>query len=131
MASATDDSGYKAGAKGVIYSGYLVPGDAQVVQAIWERAYRTIFKANYFLENIERVDMDANLKKEYIAEVKFLRAYEYFYLSVLYGGVPLITKVLTIEEANSQTRSSLEQVVDFAIAELTAAAIDLPSTRPE
>ncbi len=131
MASATDDSGYKAGAKGVIYSGYLVPGDAQVVQAIWQRAYRTIFKANYFLENIERVDMDADKKKEYIAEVKFLRAYEYFYLSVLYGGVPLITKVLTIEEANSQTRNSLEEIVDYAMTELTAAATDLPATRPE
>lgn len=131
MASATDDSGYKNGAVGVIYSGYLVPGDAQVVQAIWQRAYRTIFKANYFLENIDRVDMDATKKAEFVAEVRFLRAYEYFYLSVLYGGVPLITNVLTIEEANSQSRNSLEEVVDFAIAELTAAAPDLPKTRTE
>ena len=58
MASFTDDSGYKHGAVGVIYSGYLQPSDAQVVRAIWTRAYRTIFKANYFLENIERVEMD-------------------------------------------------------------------------
>ena len=131
MASFTDDSGYKHGAVGVIYSGYLQPADAQVVRAIWQRAYRTIFKANYFLENIERVEMDPALKAQYIAEVRFLRAYEYFYMSVLYGGVPLITDVLTIEEANNQSRNSLNEVVDFAIAELTAAAADLPATRPE
>lgn len=131
MASATDDSGYKLGAVGVIYSGYLVPGDDQVVLAIWQRAYRTIFKANYFLENIEKVDMDAQKKAEYIAETRFLRAYEYFYLSVLYGGVPLITNVLTIEEANNQSRNSLDEVVGFCISELTLSAGDLPASRPE
>lgn len=131
MASFTDDSGYKHGAVGVIYSGYMTPADVMVVRSIWQRSYRTIFKANYFLENIEAVEMDPALKAEYVAEVRFLRAYEYFYMSVLYGGVPLITNVLTIEEANNQTRNSLEEVVNFAIDELTAAAADLPATRPE
>src|SRR5690606_31152688 len=74
MASATDDSGYKLGAVGVIDSGYLVPGDDQVVRAIWQRAYRTIFKANYFLENIDRVEMDAQRKAVLTAEARFLRA---------------------------------------------------------
>ncbi len=130
LASHTDDSGYKAGAKGVIYSGYLVPGDDQVVNSIWQRAYRTIFKANYFLENIDKVNMDAARKAQFIAEVRFLRAYEYFYMSMLYGGVPLITKVLTIPEANDQARNTQQEIVDFSIEELTAAAADLPATRP-
>lgn len=131
MASHTDDSGYKQGAVGVIYSGYLNPGDAQVVQAIWQRAYTTIFKANYFLANIDRVTMDEGLKAQMKAEVRFLRAYEYFYMSVLYGGVPLITNVLTVEEANNQTRNTLDEIVNFCISELTDAARDLPATRPE
>ena len=131
MASFTDDSSYKNGAVGVIYSGYLRPADSQVVRAIWQRAYRTIFKANYFLENIDRVEMDAALKAQYIAEARFLRAYEYAYMSILYGGVPIITEVLTPQEANNQQRNTLEEVVDFAINELTLAAQDLPATRPE
>ena len=131
MASHTDDSGYKQGAVGVIYSGYLNPGDAQVVQSIWQRAYVTIFKANYFLANIDGVEMDAAKKAQMKAEVRFLRAYEYFYMSVLYGGVPLITNVLTIEEANNQTRNSLDEIVNFCLAELTEAAKDLPAERPE
>ncbi|MEO9003138.1 MAG: RagB/SusD family nutrient uptake outer membrane protein [Ginsengibacter sp.] len=131
LGSDTDDSGYKNGGIGVIYSGYLLPSDGQVVGPIWTRAYKTIFRANYFLQNIDKVTMDATLKAQYIAEVKFLRAYEYFYMSVLYGGVPLVTKTLTIPEANSQTRNSLQEVQDFAISECTAAAADLPALRPD
>ena len=130
MASFTDDSAYKNGGVGVIYSGYVVPGDGQMVKSIWDRSYRTIFKANYFLENIERVEMDAAKKAEFIAEARFLRAYEYFYMSILYGGVPLITTTLTIEEANSQQRNSRQEIVDFSISELTASAQDLPAERP-
>lgn len=131
LGSDTDDSGYKNAAIGLIYSGYFVASDAQVVGAVWTRAYRTIFRVNYFLENIDKVDMDASLKAQYVAEARFIRAYEYFYMSVLYGGVPLVTKTLTIAEANSQTRNSLQEIQDFAISECTAAAADLPAIRPD
>lgn len=130
MASMTDDAGYKHGSVGSIYSGYVREGDSQVVGAIWNRAYTTIFKCNYFLENIDIVEMDAVKKAEVIAEVRFLRAYEYFYISTIYGAVPLITKVLTIQEANTQSRTPQKDVQDFAIQELTAAAPDLPAERP-
>src|SRR5690606_34107810 len=130
LSSATDDSSYKFGSIGNIYSGYLRAADSQVVLAIWQRAYRTIFKVNYFLENIDKLEMDQELKSMYIAEARFLRAYEYFYLSLLYGGVPLITNVLSIEEANSQSRNSLSEVMDFTLQELEASAEDLPASRP-
>ena len=131
LGSDTDDSGYKNGAVGLIYSGYFQASDAQVVGAVWTRAYKAIYRANYFLENIDKVQMDATLKAQYIAEARFLRAYEYFYMSVLYGGVPLVTKTLTIAEANSQTRNTLKEVQDYAISECTAAAADLPAARPD
>jgi len=131
MSSYTDDSSYKLGGVGVIHSGYLNPSDGAVVEAIWNRAYDAIFRANYFLENIEEVEMDSEQKAEVIAEARFLRAYEYFYMSVLYGGVPLITEVQTIDEANNQSRSSLEEVQNFSINELTQAAQNLPATRPD
>ena len=129
--SATDDSSYKHGSVDNMYSGYFKPGDVENVLVIWNRAYTTIFRANYFLENIEKVQMDVADKEEVIAEVRFLRAYEYYYLSTMYGGVPLVTKVLSVEEANTQKRKSLQEIVTFCIDELTAAAKDLPATRPD
>jgi hypothetical protein len=121
LGSDTDDSGYKNGGVGVIYSGYLLPSDAQVVGSTWTKAYTTIFRSNYFLENIDKVSMDGTLKAGYIAEARFLRAYEYFYLSVLYGGVPLVKKTLNVDEANHQTRNTLLEVQNFAISECVAA----------
>lgn len=130
MTSMTDDGGYKHGSVGLIYSGYIVDSDWQVVGDKWNRGYATIFKTNFFLENIDKVEMDAAKKAEFIAEVRFIRAYEYFYLSTLYGAVPLITNTLTIEEANTQSRTPQKEVQDFAIKELTGAVLDLPAERP-
>jgi hypothetical protein len=127
----TDDSGYKNGSVGSQYSGYFLPSTTSVVLTEWNRAYKTIFRVNYFLENIDKVQgIDTAVKAQYIAEARFIRAYEYFYMSVLYGGVPLVTKTLTINEANNQTRNTLQEVQDFAISECTAAAADLPALRP-
>ncbi|RIH62772.1 RagB/SusD family nutrient uptake outer membrane protein [Mariniphaga sediminis] len=131
LTSNTDDSNYKESATGDIYTGYMRPSDWEVVRSIWLRAYKTIFKANYFLENIDRVEMDDVKKAEITAEVRFIRAYEYFYLSLMYGDVPLITKVLTISDANTQSRSLLEDIRDFCIDEFSTASVDLPATRPD
>jgi len=130
MTSATDDGEYKWAGVGVIYSGYFLPADG-MMSSIWNKSYTTIYRANYFLENIESVDMNAGLKTQFIAEARFLRAYQYFYMSILFGGVPLITDVLTIDEANTRSRNTLDEVVNYAISELTEAAKDLPATRPE
>lgn len=131
LSSSTDDSGYKNGDTGLVFSGYFNSSDDEVVPQVWEKAYEAIYRANYFLENIDKVSMDEGLKSEYIAEAKFIRAYEYFFMSVLYGGVPLIAKVLTIEEANNQSRNSLEEIQKFVIDECTEAAENLPFSRPD
>ena len=130
LSSMTDDSDYKNSKVGLVYSGYLVSSEAQVAGSIWTRGYRTIFKVNYFLANVDKVSMDAAKKAQIIAEAKFLRAYEYWQLAMFYGGVPLIKQVVSIDESNNQVRATLTEVIDFAKAELVLAAKDLPASRP-
>ena len=130
LSSMTDDSDYKNSKVGLIYSGYVISSDTQVAGSIWQRGYRTIFKVNYFLANVDKVKMDAVKKAQVIAEAKFLRAFEYWQLAVYYGGVPLVKKVLTVDESNNQVRATLAEVTDFAKTELLAAVKDLPTTRP-
>jgi hypothetical protein len=48
----------------------------------------------------------------------------------LWGDVPLITKVQTIQEANSVSRNPRADVISFVINELQEAVNDLPVTRP-
>ncbi len=62
------------------------------IKKMWDLRYECIRKCNEFMENIERVSMDKNLRERYIGEVCFQRAYAYYYLIALFGDVPLVDK---------------------------------------
>lgn len=87
--------------------------------------YSRIRKYNTFLEKIENIDMDPDIKEQYKAEVRFLRAYDYYFKAQLYGAVPLVTKVLEINE-ESQPRSPVDQVEQFVKNELDEISDILP-----
>ncbi len=89
--------------------------------------FSTITRCNSFLENISRPEMDENLRKRLTAEVRFIRAWDYFIKVTLYGDVPLVTEVLKPSEANVP-RDDKAGVVKFILDELTAAAADLPDS---
>jgi hypothetical protein len=126
----TDDARYKTGGEGSAYAGqWEKPEDTYLILGWWTSAYQSIYRVNVFLANIENVNMDATKKAQYIAEAKFLRANEYFWLLQFYGGVPLVTHSLSIPEANSVKRNSRQEIVDFCLTEFTAAASDLPAKR--
>lgn len=104
---------------------------SSIVKDYWNNSYSQIIACNYFLENIERVEeINSVEKNRMIAEVRFLRAFAYFNMSQYWGGVPLVTKVLSMEEANSITSASKEEIMNFVLTELTEAAEDLPATLP-
>jgi starch-binding outer membrane protein, SusD/RagB family len=106
----------------------IVPTDPQV-REMWSSNYGRIARANYFLDNISRVTMDEKERAEMIAEAKFVRAHAYFWLSQLYGNVPLVVKTLTFDEANSAKQSTQKEITAFAINELTEAEKNLPLKR--
>jgi starch-binding outer membrane protein, SusD/RagB family len=91
-------------------------------------AYSQITRCNNFLANIGAVNMDAAQKAVMIGEVKTIRAYNYFNLALYYGDVPLIQKLLTVDEANSVVRTPKAEVWAFCESELKAAIAVLPSS---
>jgi len=90
--------------------------------------YTGIQRCNFFLANIDATPMDANLKKQMIAQVRFIRAYEYFVMSQVYGDVPLVTTALTPAQANASVRTPKSDVTKFILSELAAAAPDLATS---
>src|SRR5690554_1715148 len=60
-------------------------------QQIWSSAYRGILFSNIALDEIPKIDFDNNLKQQYLAEARFLRALHYFNLVRYFGEVPLVT----------------------------------------
>lgn len=90
--------------------------------------FKSIRAMNYVLDNMEQLDSEVinkELKQRYMAEVRTIRAWKYMHLTLLYGNVPLITKVLTSDEAKV-SRTSKEEVRTFILEELTTAANNLP-----
>lgn len=113
------------------WEGYTVLGNGQVsptdAAAAGSRfSYTSIRRANWVLQNLDNAQISPDLIKRYKAEVRFLRAYRYFDLVTLFGGVPLLTGTLAIEESNIP-RNTKEEILKFVIDELTAAAADLPA----
>ena len=103
----------------------------QFTASVWQGIFRKVARTNYFIENIDRVDMNENDKVEMKAEARFIRAFCYFYGTQFWGDFPLVTKLLTIPEANSVSRDPKQVVVDFVLSELSEAANGLPVTRPD
>lgn len=109
------------------------------VDASWGQMYGGIRAANLFLREFDidallserRFDSDYDALYERYSlfpyEARFLRAYFYFELARRYGGVPLVTDVLDPAEADTVSRASFDEVVDFIVAECDTAAANLPA----
>jgi starch-binding outer membrane protein, SusD/RagB family len=99
---------------------------------IWDRLFQGISRANTVLNQLEATDanLPAAFRTEIQAQARFLRGNFYHELLWLYGDVPLFDKVPTVEEAREVSRSSRDEVFNFLLADLQAAAQGLPESWP-
>lgn len=88
--------------------------------------WSTIRRANTFMENINKVSMDNDRKKRYIAEARFLRAYSYFILAQIFGPLPLVEQ--STPDPGSLTPIPEADIITYVLNELNAATVDLPET---
>lgn len=88
--------------------------------------FTTIRRVNTFLENIDQIPMDKNLAKRYIAEARFIRAFNYFDLSQYFGALPLVQKSGKLDET-SLTPVSEAEIDNFVTSELNAIENELPA----
>lgn len=98
--------------------------------------YKAIRNCNSFLEQLETATtLDDAQKKALVAEVRFLRAFDYFTLVKRYGGVPLITNSQAYDPSHPETlqvpRNKEVEIYDYIVNECRAAATDLPVKRDD
>jgi hypothetical protein len=96
----------------------------------WKQAYATIRSVNIFLEEMETSTIDETLKPGMIAEMRYIRAFQFSQLIWRYGGVPLVTDVFELDDDFSRERDSYDECVTFIVNELDAAIAALPNTQP-
>lgn len=111
----------------------------------WNNYFTGIRNVNKFLSMSDSVELDylrldpnaqqQALYKTYTTDLKrtkyenrFLRAYFYFELIKRYGGVPIITEVLTLNSnLGDIQRNSLQDCITFITNECDSAAANLPA----
>jgi hypothetical protein len=73
------------------------PADQNFFSSNWTNYYKAIYRCNILLEKLDQVQWgtDADLKTQYEAETKFIRAFLYFDMVRLWGHIPLVTEATT------------------------------------
>ena len=140
LESATDNAAYAWDDTNIqnFYNGVWSP--INTIDAQWSAFYSGIRSTNMFLENANDEILEeykwtgdtyqSRLKKWaiYRYEARFLRAFFHFELAKRYGDIPLVTKSLTLEEANNSTREPFKNVIEWIAQECADIAPDLPDS---
>lgn len=96
----------------------------------WRRWFAVVNSANIFLERVNEVKAaderytDNNMTVD-IAQVRFLRAFAYFYMVRIWGDVPLIVSSYDGEFVN-QPRENKDRILAWVEEEMVSAAQSLP-----
>jgi len=95
------------------------------VRGYWIGQWQAVNRANQVITNVPNIEMDSTLKNRLVAEAKMLRAYFYFNLVRIYGGVPIFDG-LPADGIYTKPRNSASEVYAFIVKDLTEAASVLP-----
>ncbi|CAA7193592.1 RagB/SusD family nutrient uptake outer membrane protein [Chryseobacterium potabilaquae] len=108
-----------------VYDNFTYTVSDEGVRGYWIGQWQAVNRANQVITNVPNIDMNSDLKNRLVAEAKMLRAYFYFNLVRIYGGVPIFDGV---QSNYTIPRNSVDEVYNFIISDLTSAASVLPQT---
>lgn len=100
------------------------PSGLDDINAMWRDGFRGVTRANVLLEALTKVTVADQAAVE--AEVRTLRAFYYYTLMDMFGGVPLVTTT----EIEARPRATRAEVFNFVESELQAARGALPASWP-
>lgn len=108
----------------------LLSNNAALKSGLWTQPYQYIYFANLILENLEvSGNLSVSTKQKLRGEAKFLRAFNHFYLTNLFGEIPYI--VSTDYRINAIARpNSKEEIYNLLIKDLLGSKIDLSDAYP-
>lgn len=97
-------------------------------------AWTRIRYCNLYINNVDKYNgLDEDFKNQIVGQLYFWRAWQYFDLVRLYGGIPIVLaeQSLTIDDPSNQTpRSTSAQVIDQIVSDLDMAQSLLENARP-
>lgn len=109
---------------------YVVEQGFSHSQTVWIQHYRGVTRADKLLANMQHVTDFPNdaVRNAMEGQAKFLRAFYYFNLVRLFGGVPLILNEIKDRKDSELPRAEIGEVYDQIKTDLQEAAELLPET---
>jgi hypothetical protein len=109
----------------VQYSNAGQPGESPASH--WSNLYIAIEKANWVIEKVPSISMNAQRRDEIVGEALFLRGYYHFSLARMFGDIIIKTTPTRKESDAYNGKSSREEVYRQILQDLEEAATKLPS----
>ena len=88
----------------------------QQLRDIWQHSYSGINRANFLIQNEEKLEFDG--RDQIMAQAKFLRAYFYFELVKWFGDVPMSETVIEFGQQYAIDRSPKALVYELIVSDL-------------
>ena len=107
------------------YEGLNTSSNVTRAGTIWNNLYGAVRDCNIAISRLpDASGMTEGQKTAYIAELRFIRAFSYYYLVRLYGACPLRTEQ-NMKEYN-MGKSPVEKIYEFIVEDLVYAAANAP-----
>lgn len=104
--------------------------DNEILLGYYRAQWQGIQRANLAIDEIpttrietegDEAEKQAKYRDRYLGEAYFLRGYYYFRLARMFGGMPLIDYVIKSSNQWAQTRSTMDETLNFAIVDFKRA----------
>lgn len=103
---------------------FKVQADNSMLLSYWRAQWTGVARANLAITQLPTMANDS-IREEFldrtIGEAEFLRAYYYFRLVRVFGGMPIITDVIDSDTKWAQVRNTTDECYDFIIKDLESA----------
>ena len=98
------------------------------IDGVWDGCYDAINVANGAIKHIPSISMDASTSARLVAEAKFFRAFNYFYLVKMFGAVPMPIEPYESMENMELERTAVSDVYALIESDLQTAVSVLPAS---
>lgn len=104
--------------------------DNEILLEYYRAQWQGIQRANLAIDEIpttrietegDEAEKQAKYRDRYLGEAYFLRGFYYFRLARMFGGMPLIAYVIKSSNQWAQTRSTMDETLNFAIEDFKRA----------
>ena len=104
--------------------------DNEILLQYYRAQWQGIQRANLAIDEIpttrietegDEAEQQAKYRDRYLGEAYFLRGFYYFRLARMFGGMPLIDYVIKSSNQWAQTRSTMDETLNFAIEDFKRA----------